>query len=80
MPKYKVLENGYFGGIFRTPGGRHDPVVTSKPFPKGKIPNWLEEVKEDKKKKTNKEKAADVTEPNESATDFLGEEDGVEVL
>jgi hypothetical protein len=78
MPKYRVLENGFFGGIFRTPHGRHNTVVTSKPFPKGKTPKWLEEVKE---QKTNKAKAATVNVPNEKESDFMGKsEDGVETL
>jgi hypothetical protein len=74
MPKYRVLANGFFGGIFRTPGGRHNTVVTSKPFPKGKTPKWLELVKEEKSNKS-------VNVPNEKASDFMGEsEDGVETL
>ncbi len=70
MPEYKVLENGFYGGVFRVPGGRHDPVKTSKPIKK--VPSWLELIKD---RKTPKQKAAAVNVPNEKVSDFMGDKD-----
>jgi len=81
MPKYKVKETGFFGGVLRVPGGRHDPVVTAKPIPTKEIPSWLELMKvETKTKKQKGEAASSVTEPNADSSDFLGGEDGVETF
>lgn len=79
MPKYKVLKPGFFGGIFREPGGRHDPVVTAKPIPKKEQPSWLELMKASAKKKD------DVTTPNDTPDSFMGDkadddDAGVETL
>jgi len=81
MPEYKVLKPGFFGSIFREPGGRHDPIVTAKPIPKAKMPSWVEEIKV--KKQTASERkaaAAAVTTPNENSDNFMGEEKDVETL
>ena len=32
MPKYKVKRKCFYGGIYRVPGGPHDPVVTVAPI------------------------------------------------
>ena len=72
MPKYKVLEKGFYGGILREPGGRHDPVVTSKAIPKAKMPSWLEEIKPGKNNKASENK------PNEDVANFLGEDETAE--
>jgi len=73
MPKYRVKSPGFFGGVLREPGGKHDPVVTSKPIPKKEMPSWLELVKEDPKKKNT-------AEPNDTVDSFMGDEDGVQTL
>ena len=49
MPKYSVIETGFFGGILRVPGGDHDPVVTAEPLKP--IPSWLKKYVEPKMKK-----------------------------
>lgn len=82
MPKYKVLKPGFFGGVFRTPGGPHDPVITAQPFKKGACPSWLELLKTPAKKK---KPANDTTVPNdtlESITDINPDDNdsGVETL
>ena len=81
MPSYKVKEKGFFGGVFRVPGGKHDPVVTANPIPKNKMPSWLEEIKPSTKTSAGRKKAAaKVTEPNESKDDFMGKDEDVETL
>ena len=40
MPAYKVLSEGYHDGIYRTPDGDHDPVITKKKL--NPCPAWLE--------------------------------------
>lgn len=82
MPKYKVLKPGFFGGIFRTPGGKHDPVVTAKPIPKTKMGTWLEEVVPPKPltKAEQKKAAAAEDKTNENENDFMGDDPGVETL
>lgn len=47
MPRYRVLQPGFYGGVLRTPGGPHDPVVTPMPFPKDQTPSWLELIPEE---------------------------------
>jgi len=69
MPEYKVLKPGFWGGIFRVPDGRHDPVVTAAPIKN--LPSWLEEIKSDEDPKVRRGK---VTKPNETPADFLGEQ------
>lgn len=67
MPAYNVLDDGFHDGIYRTPGGDHDPVITSKKL--NPCPDWLEYVvnvidaqklidKESKQVKAEKEAAA----------------------
>jgi len=70
MPQYKVKEPGFFGGILRTPGGRHDPVVTAAPITKKDLPEWLEEIVPET---SPNKKAATVTKPNEKVSDFMGD-------
>ncbi len=41
MPVYKVLDKGFYDGIFRAPGD-NDPVITMSKFKK--CPSWLEYV------------------------------------
>jgi hypothetical protein len=74
MPKYRVLKTGFYGTVLRVPGGKHDPVVTSKPIPKKELPSWLELIKDDGKVKN------EVTEPNDTVDSFMGDEDGVKTL
>ena len=73
MPKYKVLKKGFFGGVLREPGGKHDPVITSKPFPKNETPSWLKLMT--KADESRAAKAAEVTVPNEGVEDFMGDDD-----
>ena len=40
MPSYKVLSDGFHEGIYRTPDGDHDPVITKKKL--NPCPDWLE--------------------------------------
>ena len=81
MPKYRVLEAGFYADIYRTPGGRHDPVVTAKPIAKKDLPSWLEPIEETRTKPAAKKAAAKKAEKTEQALDFIGEEnDGVETL
>ncbi|WP_221897385.1 hypothetical protein [Bathymodiolus japonicus methanotrophic gill symbiont] len=42
MPAYRVLEDGFHDGVYRTPGGEHDPVITKKKLMP--CPDWLEYV------------------------------------
>ena len=41
MPVYKVLDKGFYDGVFRAPGD-NDPVITKVKFKK--CPSWLEYV------------------------------------
>lgn len=44
MPSYKVIEPGFFQGIYRTPGHpKHGVVVTDEPLKP--VPKWLREIK-----------------------------------
>lgn len=44
MPSYKVLEPGFFQGIYRTSGHpKHGIVITDKPL--DPVPKWLSEIK-----------------------------------
>lgn len=73
MPSYKVLSAGFFGGVYRSPGSKHDPVVTEKPL--NPVPRWLEEIKfsaADQKKKT--------TVSNAKKEDFMGSDPDVQTL
>lgn len=73
MPSYKVLKPGFFGGVYRAPGSKHDPVVTDKPLKP--VPNWLEEIKfsaADQKKK--------VTKTNTKPEDFMGDDPDIQTL
>lgn len=72
MPRYKVTQPGFYGGIFRTPGGKHDPVVTAAPISAKKLPSWLEEIKEDS---SPAKKRGQATQPNEKPADFMGGQD-----
>jgi DNA-directed RNA polymerase alpha subunit len=47
MPQYKVKQGqkGFFGGILYDSEGKRPFIVTDKPIPKDKIPNWVEPVK-----------------------------------
>ena len=88
MARYRVKEPGFFGGILRTPGGKHDPIVTARPIPKKKLPSWLEEIDEEAEAavhQANDEAAAQVTadqmanaddehELNETPEDFMGDD------
>jgi len=81
MPSYKVLDKGFYGGVFRVPGGPHDPVITPAPIPKGEVPSWLELIKEETKTAKSRKAAAEkVTVPNASPSDFTEDDDGVETL
>lgn len=71
MPSYKVKQQGFFGGVLRVPGGRHDPVVTSKAIPKKDLPGWLEEIKEKPSKTTEKK-------VNATTADFMGDDEKAE--
>jgi hypothetical protein len=73
MPSYKVKEKGFFGGVLREPGGKHDPVVTSKPLKP--VPSWLEEIKS-----TPAQQRKKTTKPKEKVEDFMGDDGGVETL
>lgn len=55
MPLYRVTKTGFWGGILRTPGGRHGVVETAKPIPKKELPSWMEPMsKADNKKAEDK--------------------------
>lgn len=44
MPSYKVLEPGFFQGIYRTPGHpKHGTITTDEPLKP--VPKWLHEIK-----------------------------------
>ena len=75
MARYKVLAPGFFGkgknAKLYDPNGKRPFLTVDKPFPKGKVPSWLELMKEPTKaqltvekknaatdKKANDEKAA----------------------
>lgn len=70
MPKYEVLKPGFLGGVFREPGGKHDPVITSAPLKK--VPSWLAEIKPEA---DPVKKRGQVTKPNEKVADFMGEQE-----
>ena len=62
MPKYKVIEKGFYEGKLYDPNGKRQFVFTDKPFKK--IPSWLEAVKaetavEKKKRLALEKKTAD---------------------
>jgi hypothetical protein len=86
MAKYRVKEPGFYGGIYREPGGKHDPVVTARPIPRKKLPSWLEEVDEEAEAAARQEiddANADATQTqieesekqlNETPEDFMGDQ------
>jgi hypothetical protein len=45
MPRYKVVAIGFHGGHLYDPNGKRRVLHTDKPFKKGKLPSWLEEMK-----------------------------------
>lgn len=44
MLKYKIKEACFIGGVYRLPGGKHDPYVTSEPLKK--VPKAIELIVE----------------------------------
>ncbi len=40
---YRVLEPGYMKGVYREPGGKHDPVVLDEALKV--VPSWLKKQK-----------------------------------
>lgn len=68
MPSYKVKQTGFYGGVLRTPGGKHDPVVTGKAIAKKDLPSWLEEIKEKPNRASKKQ-------PNDTVESFLGDDE-----
>lgn len=82
MPEYKVLSPGFWGGTYRTPGGRHDPVVTASPIAKKDLPSWLEPITGPapaKRAAAKKTAAAKKEQETEAKLDFTGDDD-VETL
>lgn len=43
--KYKVLEPGFFNKMLYSPTGKRRVLTVDKPFPKDKMPSWLELIK-----------------------------------
>lgn len=93
MPSYKVLKDGFFHGRLYTPDGKRNVLHTDEPFPKGKLPKWLEAIPEEtaaeKKKRLAAEKKASAAEKKKAEDDkkdiesasFLAAESGaVETL
>ncbi len=86
MPRYKVLEPGFYGSVLYKPDHpRRNVLVTDKPFPKGKLPSWLKPMKDETataaKARVKKDTAADKAAQTKAADDqkdiqnasFLGE-------
>lgn len=84
MPRYKVLEKGFLGGVMYDPNGKRPYVYTDKALKP--TPKWLEVIKEEttaqKKKRlatekkqaeADKQKAAEDKEDIEN-TSFMGKE------
>ena len=44
MPQYKVKSVGFYEGKLYDPEGKRKVLNTDKPFPKGKIPSWVEPI------------------------------------
>lgn len=73
MPVYKVLDKGFYDGIFRAPGD-NDPVITTRKFKE--CPSWLEYVASNvETKKALNDVDVDVI---KGKADYKG--DGIEVL
>lgn len=42
MATYRVISKAFANGMLYEPGGKRSTFTTDKPFPKNKIPSWLE--------------------------------------
>lgn len=79
MPRYKVLEPGFYNKVYHTPGHpRHGVVHTAEPLKP--VPSWLEEMKPEtpaaakrraKKIKEDKEAEAAKAEEDRVARDAM---------